>query len=76
MVKIWGGGSVLTEAADKKESGLELRNRSALAVNCCVIIHCLEFSCKEDQITSAQQFKIKLAHAKFLNALFSWGTAE
>ena len=30
-----------------------LRNRSALAVNCCVIIHCLEFSCKEDQITSA-----------------------
>ena len=33
---------------------LELRNRSALAVNCCVIIHCLEVSCKEDQITSAQ----------------------
>ena len=29
-----------------------LRNRSALAVNCCVIIHCLEVSCKEDQITS------------------------
>ena len=27
-----------------------LRNRSALAVNCCVIIHCLEVSCKEDQI--------------------------
>ena len=31
-----------------------LRNRSALAVNCCAIIHCLEVSCKEDQITSAQ----------------------
>ena len=28
------------------------RNRSALAVNCCVIIHCLEVGCKEDQITS------------------------
>ena len=35
---------------------LYLRNRSALAVNCCVIIHCLEVSCKEDQITSAQRF--------------------
>ena len=32
-----------------------LRNRSALAVNCCVIIYCLEVSCKEDQITSAQR---------------------
>ena len=32
-----------------------LRNRSALAVNCCIIIHCLEVSCKEDQITSAQR---------------------
>ena len=32
-----------------------LRNRSALAVNCWVIIHCLEVSCKEDQITSAQR---------------------
>ena len=32
-----------------------LRNRSALAVNCCVIIHCLEVSCKEDQITSVQR---------------------
>ena len=30
-----------------------LRNRSAPAVNCWVIIHCLEVSCKEDQITSA-----------------------
>ena len=26
---------------------LQLRNRSALAVNCCVIIHCLEVSCKD-----------------------------
>ena len=25
------------------------KNRSALAVNCCLIIHCLEVSCKEDQ---------------------------
>ena len=33
--------------------GYYLRNRSALAVNCCVIIHCLEVSCKEDHITSA-----------------------
>ena len=32
-----------------------LRNRSALAVNCCVKIHCLEVSCKEDQIKSAQR---------------------
>ena len=31
-----------------------LRNRSAPAENCWVIIHCLEVSCKEDQITSAQ----------------------
>ena len=34
---------------------LYLRNRSAPAVNCSVIIHCLEVSCKEDQITSAQR---------------------
>ena len=34
---------------------LKLRNRSALAVNCCVIIHCLEVSCKGDQITSAKR---------------------
>ena len=32
-----------------------LRNRSAPTVNCGVIIHCLEVSCKEDQITSAQR---------------------
>ena len=31
-----------------------LRNRSALAVNCWVIIHCLEVSCKGDHITSAK----------------------
>ena len=30
-----------------------LRNRSALAVNYCVIIHCLKVSCKDNQITSA-----------------------
>ena len=30
---------------------VSLRNRSALAVKC-IIIHCLEVSCKEDQITS------------------------
>ena len=30
---------------------VDLRNRSALAVICSVIIHCLEVSCKEDQIT-------------------------
>ena len=34
---------------------LDLRNRSALEVNCCMITHCLEVSCKEDQITSAQR---------------------
>ena len=32
-----------------------LRNRSATAVNCWVIIHCLEVNCKEDQITRAQR---------------------
>ena len=32
----------------------ELRNRSALAVICWVINHCLEVSCKVDQITSAE----------------------
>ena len=32
-----------------------LRNTSATAMNCWVIIHCLEVSCKEDQITSAQR---------------------
>ena len=32
-----------------------LRNRSAPAVNCSVIIHYLEVSCKEDQIRSAQR---------------------
>ena len=36
-------------------SNIYLRNRSAPAVNCWVIIHCLEVSCKEDQITSAQR---------------------
>ena len=34
---------------------LYLRNRSALAVNCLVIIHCLEVSCKADQITSEKR---------------------
>ena len=34
---------------------VRLRNRSAPAVNCWVIIHCLEVSCKEDQITSVQR---------------------
>ena len=32
-----------------------LRNRSVQAVNCWVIIYCLEVSCNEDQITSAQR---------------------
>ena len=32
-----------------------MKKRSALAVNCWVIIHCLEVSCIEDQITSAQR---------------------
>ena len=40
------------KTADRHEY---LRNRSAPAVNCWVIIHCLEVSCKEDQITSAQR---------------------
>ena len=42
-----------------------LRNRSAPAVNCGVIIHCLEVSCKENQITSAQ-FILVLMVAYFL----------
>ena len=33
---------------------LYIANRSALAVNCCVIMHCLKVSCKEDQITGMQ----------------------
>ena len=33
----------------------QLRNRSALAVICWVINHCLEVSCKVDQITSAER---------------------
>ena len=37
------------------ENNFHLRNRSALAVNCWVIIHCLEVSCKGDQITSAKR---------------------
>ena len=32
---------------------LKLRNRSALTENCWVLNHCLEVSCKDDQITSA-----------------------
>ena len=32
---------------------LFLRNRSALAVNRCVIIHCLKVICKDNQITIA-----------------------
>ena len=39
----------------KVRAEIKLRKRSALAVNCCVIIHCLEVSCKEDQITSTQR---------------------
>ena len=39
----------------KKRQDVYLRNRSALTVNCFVIIQCLEVSCKEDQITSAQR---------------------
>ena len=38
-----------------RKCALYLRNISALAVNCCVIIHCLEVGCKEGQITSAQR---------------------
>ena len=35
---------------------VDLRNRSTLAVICCVIInHCLEVSCKVDEITSAER---------------------
>ena len=35
--------------------GICLRNRSALAVNWWVIIHCLEVNCKGDQIMSAKR---------------------
>ena len=30
-----------------------LRKKSALAVNCCILIHCSDVSFKEDLITSA-----------------------
>ena len=46
-------GHLLREESDSFDH-LYLRNKSAPAVNCWVIIHCLEVSCKEDQITSAQ----------------------
>ena len=39
--------------------GIMFKKRSALAVNCWVIIHCLEVSCKGDQITS-------LKHKRFI----------
>ena len=38
----------------------DLRNRSALAVNCWVIIHCLELSRKDDQITSACKYYVSI----------------
>ena len=41
--------------------------RSALAVNCLVITHCLEVSCKEDQITSTQ-CEISYLHTTDLNS--------
>ena len=44
----------LSAGVHRFDSWFHLRNRSALAVNC-VLIHCLEVSCKEDQITSAQR---------------------
>ena len=48
-----------------------LRNRSALAVNCCVKIHCLEVSCKEDQITSTQRdMEGKKRHYSMHTSLF------
>ena len=37
-----------------------LRSRSESAVNCWVIIHCLEVSCKEDQITSPSASDLSL----------------
>ena len=40
-------------ATEIQESRTCLRNKSGLAVNCWVIIHCLEVSCKGNQITSA-----------------------
>ena len=38
-------------------------------MNCCVIIHCLEVSCKEDQITSAQPPNSELLHNNSLPEL-------
>ena len=43
-----------------------LRNRSALAVICWVINHCLEVSCKVDQITSADLLLCDLLHCDLL----------
>ena len=42
------------EKTKRADNGAYLRNRSALAVICRVIIHCFEVSCKEDKITSVQ----------------------
>ena len=47
---LWGHSSRVCDI-----SCFQLRNRSAPAVNCWVIIHCLEVSCKEDKITSARR---------------------
>ena len=47
--------SSLCARTNPKWKGLDLRNRSAPAVNYWVIIHCFEVSCKEDQNTSAQR---------------------
>ena len=45
----------ISKSLMESDVALCLRNRSAPAVNCWVIIHCLEVSCKEDQIMSAQR---------------------
>ena len=46
---------VMSSAQFEFIPALYLRNRSALAVNCLVIIRCLEVSCIADQITSMQR---------------------
>ena len=49
MVWLYMCAFTLLEGPEKRCTFSDyLRNRSALAVNCCVIIHCLEVSCKED----------------------------
>ena len=62
IAPLFQGGAITTQTCWKsvckhrgeKTPEKKRRYRSALAVNCSILIHCLEVSCK-DQITSVQR---------------------